>query len=335
VVAEKKEVKQVTTAKPSMLLPSRQQNINIVISKVRLSPIAIVEALIAYDEKVLTIPICELLIPILPNESEISQVDAFEEPEKLADSDQFVLLVSTAPGYVERFKAIIFKSTYKEEALDLLKKIEMFFTTFDFILNDKRFHKWLEIILAYGNYLNGTSNRGGTYGFKLDTLPKLSEFKSNDNKKTLLYYIIEYIGEVLKMDELLGITKELDQFSNCKNKYINIVSLTSINDSFKELTGKFKLVCTLKEKITKAEEIEEEDRSVEFLESFFNKAKSTLETIEEKIKQIEAKYASLVTFFGDTLKDMPLDTFIEIFVKFNKDLTVKKFLIYRRLKSFT
>src|SRR5690606_1549720 len=140
-------------------------NINIVLSKLRMSPITIVEALIAYDEKVLTPQVCELLIPILPNEAEINQVDAFDgDAMTLADCDQFVLLMTTAPGYDLRFKSLVFRNSYKEEVVDLLKKVENFFRAFDFCLSNKNFHKWLEIILAYGNYLNGTSNRGGAYG---------------------------------------------------------------------------------------------------------------------------------------------------------------------------
>ncbi len=48
----------------------------------------------------------------------------------------------------------------------------------------------LEIILAVGNYLNGTGPRGGAYGFKLEVLTKLADTKTADNKSTLLHYIV-------------------------------------------------------------------------------------------------------------------------------------------------
>lgn len=211
-----------------MLLPSRQQNINIVLSKVRMNPITIVEALILYDEKVLTTSICELLIPILPVEAEITAVDAFDgDTLTLADSDQFVLLMSTAPGYDLRFKSIVFKNSFKQEAVDILKKIEVFFKCFDFILTNKNFHKWLEIILYFGNYLNGQSVRGGAYGFKLDTLSKITELKSNDNKKTLLYFILEYIGDELKNDDLFNIKPDIQAISEC-NLFLFLYKLSVI-----------------------------------------------------------------------------------------------------------
>jgi diaphanous 1 len=203
-----------TNIKPSMLLPGRQQNITIVLSKLRMNPISIVEAIISYDEKILTPEVCEMIIPILPTESEIHQVDAFDgDPVALADCDQFVLLMTTAPGFDHRFKSMVFKSGYKAEVHEILKRVDNFIKTLDFVVTNKLLHKWLEIILAYGNYLNGTSNRGGAFAFKLDTLTKLGDFKSNDNKKSLMYYLVEYIGDVLKNEELFNVTRDLDVFS--------------------------------------------------------------------------------------------------------------------------
>jgi hypothetical protein len=133
----------------------------------------------------------------------------------LAECDQFVLLTKTALGYEQRLKSIMFKNTYKEELIDIHKRIDLFFECFEFLEKDKIFHSWLEIILLYGNYLNGTSNRGGAYGYKLDTLAKISEIKSTDNKKTLFYYIVEYVGEN-KTEEMFSITKKLEKFPHCK-----------------------------------------------------------------------------------------------------------------------
>ena len=52
-----------------------------------------------------------------------------------------------------------------------------------------RFKQVLETILALGNYLNGSTSRGGAYGFKLEGLLKLGSVKSVDNKESLLHYL--------------------------------------------------------------------------------------------------------------------------------------------------
>ena len=315
-----------------MLLPSRQQNINIVLSKLRLPPVELINAMLTYDESILKPSVCDLLIPILPNVSEISQVDAYDGDNlNLADCDQFVLLCSGIPGYAERLKTITFKVTYKEDVENLITNIDCFFNVFDFISNNKNFHRWLELLLAYGNYLNGSSSRGGAYGFRLDILAKVSEVKSTDGKRNLLLYIVEYIYDVLKQEDLMNITSYLEMFDARIYFYLNyLVSMQGITDSFRELTARFKEVTYLYELVTKDDAgLEEEDTSIQFFASFYEDAKNSMSTIDAKIKGIEEKYEGIVKHLGDNPKDLSMEVLIDAFKKFNKDIGVdlKYFMI--------
>ena len=64
---------------------------------------------------------------------------------------------------------------------------------------NKEIPKILEYCLALGNYLNGTTPRGGAWGFKFENIDKvsiyfksqLSDVKKLDNKTTLLMYAIK------------------------------------------------------------------------------------------------------------------------------------------------
>ena len=47
----------------------------------------------------------------------------------------------------------------------------------------------LEHTLALGNYLNGSSSKGGAWGFKIDSLNKLIGTKTVDGSSTLLHYL--------------------------------------------------------------------------------------------------------------------------------------------------
>jgi hypothetical protein len=77
----------------------------------------------------------------------------------------------------------------------------------------------------------------------------------------------------------------------------------------------------------KVEQLDEEDKTEEFLASFIKDAETKTELIDKKIKEIDERYKEVITFMGDTPKDMPMDTFLDIFVKFNKDVTVNFILI--------
>lgn len=70
------------------------------------------------------------------------------------------------------------------------------------------------------------------------------------------------------------------------------------------------------------EDLEDDDKSAEFLASFYSNVEDSVKKIEEGIKKIEAEYGILIKKFGDTTKDMPMETLIEILNKFGKDLTL-------------
>lgn len=53
------------------------------------------------------------------------------------------------------------------------------------------FKKVLEIILAFGNYMN-SAKRGAAYGFKLETFNRLMDTRSADDRKvTLFHWIVQ------------------------------------------------------------------------------------------------------------------------------------------------
>ena len=69
---------------------------------------------------------------------------------------------------------------------------------FNQLIKQERLVRLFEIALAVGNYLNGTSSKGGAYGFKFDIIEKLIDLKAIDNKKNLLMYVIQLTEEQIK-----------------------------------------------------------------------------------------------------------------------------------------
>lgn len=67
--------------------------------------------------------------------------------------------MGSAPYYNLRCKSIIFKSIYKKEVKEILDRVENFYLMFEYFKTSPVLMKWLEYIMAVGNYLNGTSAR--------------------------------------------------------------------------------------------------------------------------------------------------------------------------------
>jgi formic-like protein len=74
------------------------------------------------------------------------------------------------------------------------------------VKQSKKFRAVLEVVLAFGNYLN-SSKRGPAYGFKLQSLDALLDTKSTDKRTSLMHYIVGTIRQ--KFPELLNFDTEL------------------------------------------------------------------------------------------------------------------------------
>ena len=72
--------------------------------------------------------------------------------------------------------------------------------------NSGSFSRILEIVLVLGNYMNGTSSRGGALGFKLSSMNKLVDTKASNNKVSLLNFIVGVVEK--KFPEVLSLIDE-------------------------------------------------------------------------------------------------------------------------------
>ena len=280
----KAEIKPKAPAKPkpqkdvkkAFVDPDRQRNIDIVLSKIKLKPIEISDALLLYNEKVLKEDVCDLLLPILAKdnteyETVSKATENYEKEEEYALCDLFVVLIGVVPHNRERLQAIGFKNTYSDKSVEILKLIDYFFKGFDFIKTNKNFHKFLEIL------------------------------KSKDNKTTLFQHIINIIMEEDK--KILNFMQYLQSFEK--------MQITSIQESFNSLKEKFKSVEVLKKFITdKKEEIDEDDRTEDFLNGFYEHASKTIKFVEEKIANISVQFENVSKYLG--LKNKDLDKFVAI-----------------------
>jgi len=84
----------------------------------------------------------------------------------------------------------VFKESFAVRKQDVSASLTAIEGALQAVRHSRNLHTLLEIVLALGNYLNGGTNRGGTYGFKLKSLAKLSDCRSsNEHNFTLLSYL--------------------------------------------------------------------------------------------------------------------------------------------------
>ena len=300
--------------KLSLLQPDTIRKINIVLNKLKFSTTDIPDLIETMDTNKLTTNVCELLIQIMPTNEEVKLVTNYDGKEEISINDEMVIMISSIPGYTERLEAIIFDNSYEGDCEIIEEEVDKFFKAFDFLKNSKKFKQWLKIIMAFGNYMNGGTFRGGVYAFKLNALNKLTSIKSKDNSKTLLLYIITFIYEQLDDPSLMEILDDLTIF--------NELQYQSIKESLKELNDDWKKVVKLKKIVEDAKKnnlLEEDDKVEEYLNDFYDKAEKTITELNTKSDKIDEKFKEIVKFYAEDDK-MTLDELIAIFRQFYRDL---------------
>ena len=82
----------------------------------------------------------------------------------------------------------------------------------------------------------------------------------------------------------------------------------------------------------KKNELEEGDKTEEFISTFFEHAQKTMNLLQESIEKIHSKYNNVAKFFAETPQTMSEDTFIQIIKTFYNNLN-DSMEIYIKMKE--
>ena len=288
--------------KVTLLSLTRSKNISIALSKLKMSLSAISEAAYRLDQNVLKLNVVGSLLEACPKEEEINLVSSYEGDRAQLDlPEQFVLEIKNVPGFRLRLEAMQFFMTYKELVEDFSLKTEKLTDLFENMLDNDKFQILLKYTLALGNYFNGTGQRGGAFGFKLDAFDKLVDMKSVDGKKSFLAYMIELIEKN---------TGESFIDSNEDLKIYDIGRKLPISQLILDLTDIKKGLGIVSQAIeTKSTNPFD---NVEFFFSDFERVlKTNIQEFVYMIEELDSLYSKICEFYCEDPNETPSDQFVE------------------------
>ena len=148
----------------------------IVLSRYSKMPLeTLVEAVQNLDEELLNMDNAIGLLNSCPTAEEIEMMKDFTGETSLLDKpERYVLLVAEIPRYRERLASLVTKHTFTLRQQSTHKRLELMDNAIHQIQENATFKKMLTIVLAIGNYMNGSTISGGAFGFRLTSLPKVS-----------------------------------------------------------------------------------------------------------------------------------------------------------------
>ncbi|KAL4093817.1 hypothetical protein PRIC1_011247 [Phytophthora ramorum] len=301
---KKKEAEKVLAQPKEVLLfdPKRQQNVSIAIARFKMSSEDIKNAIYALDGQKLGSEVLNVLISISPTLEEIDMLKNYDGDVKLLGNvEKFFLDLLTIPRYTQRIKCFRYKLQFENRILETQAQLDTLVAATDQVAESDKFRRVLEHILAIGNYLNGSTPRGGAYGFKLDTLMKLHTLKSVDPRVTLMHFLLRQLEE--KSPDVITFAGEVPHIVEAKRLSLDQLraDLSSYNTELAMLKGQVRA--------SKNDHIEG-DKFYEVMTPFAKDAEEVLEELGRDFNGLETCYQELVSSFGeDPRKVGPMEFF--------------------------
>ena len=102
--------------------------------------------------------------------------------------------------YEQRLRTLHYKKKFPIWLTEIKPKILAVLEASKEVQRSKRLRRMLELILAFGNYMN-RGQRGNAVGFKLLSLTRIADTKSSCNKSTtLLHFIADTCDKKVQVD---------------------------------------------------------------------------------------------------------------------------------------
>ncbi|KAK6014527.1 hypothetical protein OSTOST_20089, partial [Ostertagia ostertagi] len=180
------------TKKNSLLDTKRLQN-QLARRETALEPRELMAAVHQMDLNTLSADKVDILSRILPNDEERKLYAERGDDEGLSDEDRFMAALCEIERLEHKLSVMRVMADFDESVALLEPQFTHVTAASKCAREATMFHRVLEVILAFGNYMN-SCRKGSVYGFRLSSLDSLAIMKSpSDRSLTLLHMVVESI----------------------------------------------------------------------------------------------------------------------------------------------
>ncbi|MCO5600737.1 hypothetical protein L7F22_054852 [Adiantum nelumboides] len=286
----------------------RANNIEIMLTKVKMPLPDMLSAILALDGSILDADQVENLIKHCPTKEETDTLKSYTgDKEKLGKCEQFFLEMLSVPRVESKLRVFLFKLQFASQVGDLRKGLNIVNNASKEVRESLKLRQIMQTILSLGNALNQGTARGSAIGFKLDSLLKLTDTRAKNNKMTLMHYLCKVLSD--KLPNLLDFHKDLAHLEEASKVQLKFLA--------EEMQAVSKSLGKVEQELTASEN----DGSVS--EGFQKNLKSFLAMAEADVRSLTLLYSevgrnadALAQYFGEDPARCPFEQVVTILLNF-------------------
>jgi len=212
-----------------------------------------------------------------------------EVVNSLGDAERLYIAMLKIPRVEARLMSFLYKIQFNAVIARIKADVDEAHEAIRTIRGSELIPRYLELILAIGNFLNQGSHAGGAFGFTLDSLLKLKDTKSPVKPEfTLLHYLAQIIEK--NRPKLLALPEEMSTIRKASAEYVQ-----SILVDYQELKNNSLIVQQELDTLLKTDP---DDPFVEKIGGFFKNSQKTLQQLTNDVEQMQADNRDLYMWFA-------------------------------------
>ncbi|KAJ4911117.1 hypothetical protein Rs2_05738 [Raphanus sativus] len=286
----------------------RAYNCEIMLSKVKVPLQDLMHSVLNLEESALDADQVENLIKFCPTREEMELLKGYNgDKDKLGKCELFLLEMMKVPRVETKLRVFSFKIQFRSQISELRNSLSIVNSAAEQVKNSEKFKRIMQTVLSLGNALNQGTARGAAVGFKLDSLPKLSETRARNNRMTLMHYLCKILAE--KMPEVLDFAKD----------FSSLEPATKIQLKF--LAEEMQAINKGLEKIVQELSLSENDGPIshkfnKILKEFLHYAEAEVRTLASLYSGVGRNVDGLIFYFGEDPAKCPFEQGVSTLLNF-------------------
>ncbi|KAL6524192.1 hypothetical protein OROMI_031287 [Orobanche minor] len=274
----------------------RAYNCEIMLTKVKIPVSDLMNSVLALNDSALDIDQVDNLIKFCPTKEEIELLKNYKgNKENLGKCEQFFLELMKVPRVESKLRVFSFKIQFCSQVAYLRKSLNIVNSASQEVRSSVKLKRIMQTVLSLGNALNHGTARGSAVGFRLDSLLKLSETRSRNNKLTLIHYLCKVLAE--KLPEVVDFHEDL----------VSLEAATKIQ--LKYLAEEMQAISKGLEKVIEELTASENDGAVSehFCKEFYGSAEEEVRSLASIYSGVGRNADALALYFGEDPTRCPFE----------------------------